>query len=222
MRTLHLDEHRRKFTAASREHAIGVHRMLPNRAEAEAPVALIVGGPRGDRDELAQLLEAECAIEVISCANAREALSAVTPLVRIAVVALDVVGLGAGELIAAIRRRAPDAEVIALARPDHNGTILKAMKAGAVAYLVSDDIARRVVSHVSRSFGGEGTRPREISPRECQVLRLLSRGESYIEIGAELGISLGTVQTYIKALYRKLEVRNKAEAAVVAVRRGIA
>ena len=49
--------------------------------------------------------------------------------------------------------------------------------------------------------------------READVLRLLARGCSYSQVGAELGVSVHTVATHLKNLYRKLEVRS-ARAAV--------
>jgi len=63
--------------------------------------------------------------------------------------------------------------------------------------------------------------PAGLSPRELEVLQLLSRGRTYALIGAEMGVSIGTVQSYIKSIYRKLEVRSKASAAVAAVRLGL-
>ena len=63
--------------------------------------------------------------------------------------------------------------------------------------------------------------PGGLSPRELEVLQLLSRGRTYALIGAEMGVSIGTVQSYIKSIYRKLEVRSKASAAVAAVRLGL-
>ena len=63
--------------------------------------------------------------------------------------------------------------------------------------------------------------PAGLSPRELEVLQLLSRGRTYALIGVEMGVSIGTVQSYIKSIYRKLEVRSKASAAVAAVRLGL-
>ena len=56
--------------------------------------------------------------------------------------------------------------------------------------------------------------PKEVklSPREKQVLYCLDKGVTYKEIGLTLGISTNTVRTYVRTLYRKLEVHNKAGA----------
>ncbi len=51
-----------------------------------------------------------------------------------------------------------------------------------------------------------------LTPREGEVLELLSTGASYAEIGRELGIRTNTVRTHIRSLYDKLGVENRAEA----------
>jgi DNA-binding CsgD family transcriptional regulator len=61
-----------------------------------------------------------------------------------------------------------------------------------------------------------------LTPREREVLALLARGMSNAEIGASLGVSPKTVMHHTVAIYRKLGVRGRAEAAVRAVHAGIA
>ncbi len=60
-----------------------------------------------------------------------------------------------------------------------------------------------------------------LTRREREVLALLAKGATYEDAARLLGISLGTVQSHVKSLYRKLEVSSKAEAAAEAVRRGL-
>jgi len=52
-----------------------------------------------------------------------------------------------------------------------------------------------------------------LTPREADVLQLLARGCTYIQVGERLGVSCNTVSTHVKNIYRKLEVRS-ARAAV--------
>lgn len=54
----------------------------------------------------------------------------------------------------------------------------------------------------------------KLTPRQKEVLECLSRGQSNREIGDTLGIQLGTVETHLKRIYRKLHVSNRVEAAV--------
>ena len=60
-----------------------------------------------------------------------------------------------------------------------------------------------------------------LTPRELDVLRLLVEGRSDREIGEALFIGTRTVQTHVSNLFAKLGVNTRAEAAAVAVRRGI-
>ncbi|MCB1126668.1 MAG: response regulator transcription factor, partial [Verrucomicrobiae bacterium] len=86
---------------------------------------------------------------------------------------------------------------------------------------MSPSIARKVVGILGRLQPGE-TAPKPpssskaaveaLSTRETEVLELLAKGRRYTEIASEISVSLDTVKTHIRNIYRKLEVRNKAEA----------
>ena len=72
-------------------------------------------------------------------------------------------------------------------------------------------IARKVVRSFSKPT--EPTDPMAmLSPREKSVLSLLSQGFLYKEIAESLGISAGTVDTYIRRIYEKLQVHSRSEA----------
>jgi DNA-binding CsgD family transcriptional regulator len=60
--------------------------------------------------------------------------------------------------------------------------------------------------------GATGTGARPLTSREIDVLRLLSRGHTYYEIGKQLGISVHTVTSHIKKSYRKLGAHSAAAA----------
>jgi DNA-binding NarL/FixJ family response regulator len=69
---------------------------------------------------------------------------------------------------------------------------------------------------------GPGDRPEiDLSHRETAVLHLLAGGSSYKMIAHELAIGLETVRTYIKRIYKKLNVHNSAEAVAMALRGGL-
>ncbi len=86
---------------------------------------------------------------------------------------------------------------------------------------MSTSIARKVISILGRTRSG-GAHPKPAPPdaptvdvltnRETEILKLLSEGRRYAEIATESCISLDTVKTHIRNIYRKLEVRNKVEA----------
>lgn len=118
---------------------------------------------------------------------------------------------------------------------DDRERVLGALRAGAVGYLLKDEPVERVVTQVEECLDGhfpvssrvaryllELCRPIELtSPltaREHDVLGCLERGDSYAQCAQRLGITLGTVQTHVKSLYRKLEVSTRAEATAWAAR----
>jgi DNA-binding NarL/FixJ family response regulator len=175
--------------------------MEPRKAKA---MALLVGVRERDPAPLADVLAARDSIVVSLCDTPAQALAALTPEVRLAAVSLDLPEGDAAELIRELRRRSPELEVVALA-----GTAPLRPLANFIAHSLRNP----------ESPPGAGSPP--ISAREAEVLRLLTRGETYDAIGELLGITLGTVQSHIKAIYRKLEVRNKAEAAAKAIRVGL-
>ena len=125
--------------------------------------------------------------------------------------------------------------------PDDIAHTILEMKAGASP--ISPMIARRVLSRY-RMRGGETARkipaaiPAEVlpdvlpgvvspdarpalSPRELEVLELIARGFSYAEIARLQAVSVHTVQTHIKNLYRKLAVRSRSEAVYEATQLGL-
>jgi DNA-binding CsgD family transcriptional regulator len=63
---------------------------------------------------------------------------------------------------------------------------------------------------------GKGRKP-TLTPREIEVLQHVARGLSYAEVGDALGVSLNTVTSHIKNVYRKLEVHTAAAAVMRAV-----
>jgi DNA-binding NarL/FixJ family response regulator len=76
---------------------------------------------------------------------------------------------------------------------------------------MTSNIARKVVQSFQRSVAPIDESA-NLSPREREVLDLLARGYLYKEISATLGISVPTVNTYIRRIYEKLQVRSRAQA----------
>jgi len=159
-------------------------------------------------------------------------------LARSASFALAIVDLGLpdGSGIELIRELAPGpTRAVAFTIFDDRERVLGALRAGAVGYLLKDEAVERVVAQVEECLDGhfpvssrvaryllELCRPASLtSPltaREQDVLGCLERGHSYAECARSLGITLGTVQTHVKSLYRKLEVSTRAEATAWAAR----
>ncbi len=66
--------------------------------------------------------------------------------------------------------------------------------------------------------GGQTTRPDGLTGREAQVLRLLAAGHTNSEIAAQLVVSVHTIERHLQNAYRKIRVRNRADAAAYIVR----
>jgi DNA-binding NarL/FixJ family response regulator len=144
-----------------------------------------------------------------------------------------------------LKQRFPDAPVVMLTVFEEPATILQAICAGADGYLLkrssakeilgglqgiaagdtpmSAGVARSVLGLV-RSLGPQPAKAPEapsrldLTDREQDVLRELVQGFSYRQVASQLGISIHTVRTHVRALYKKLQVHSVAAAVTRAVR----
>ncbi len=166
--------------------------------------------------------------------------------VDVAVVDVDLPGLSGIEAVRRLAAARPEVHCLMFTVSDHDDGVFRALEAGACGYLLKSTDASRLVERIVEVAGGgapmspgiarrvlarfRGPRPpmasdaspvTNLTPRELEVLEMLGRGLTYGMIGRGLGIGTGTVQSHVKAIYRKLEVSSKAEAAVEAHRRGL-
>jgi two-component system, NarL family, nitrate/nitrite response regulator NarL len=131
------------------------------------------------------------------------------------------------EVIAALRRDFPGAVCIALTAVDIPARVLGALRAGAAGYILKPFHASELARAVEEVLSGEaapisprvakvllselrGDPPDQrggpaLSKRELEVLELLVHGHTYADVAAALGIAEGTVQTYVKRIYEKLD-----------------
>ncbi len=196
------------------------------------------------RSNLASLLESVPDIQcVAACRSAEEAL-AILPSLAPDVVLMDIhlPGQDGIRCLSALRSILPGTQVIMLTVEEDPERVFEALRAGATGYLVkhvapeviigavlevrrggapmSSQIARLVVT-AFRGPDDAGDALPGLSPRESEVLRLLSRGLRSKEIGDELGIGTGTVNTHVRHIYEKLHVRSRAEAVAKLSRVGV-
>lgn len=123
----------------------------------------------------------------------------------------------------------PSAVVIVFGSPDDTPSIAAAIACGARGFLRWDAtgpellaaLANTLTNPVSPSPGGTGEGDAPLTERELQVLRGMSQGHSNGEIGHELFLSEDTVKTHARRLFRKLGVRDRAQAVAVGFRRGL-
>jgi DNA-binding NarL/FixJ family response regulator len=138
------------------------------------------------------------------------------------------------DAIKEIRREDPDARIIVLTMYQGDEDIHRALSSGAATYLLkdtlSDDLIRFVREvHTGRRPMGPEVKARlderaaqpTLTPREIQVMELVTEGKRNKEIAALLGISEETVQVHLKNIFVKLKVSERTAAVNVALRRGI-
>jgi DNA-binding NarL/FixJ family response regulator len=124
--------------------------------------------------------------------------------------------------------------VIILSSFEFEEEIYRAVQAGARGYLLKetsrDDIVAAIVAvHAGKQYFppaiasrlSDRTHRSTLSPRELEILELLSKGLTNKEIGRAFGISRYTVRNHINSINQKLEVCDRTEAASVAIRQGI-
>jgi DNA-binding NarL/FixJ family response regulator len=195
----------------------------------------IVEDDRGLREQLAQILGAAPDVRFVgACRSGEEALERIHVLLPdVVLMDIKLPGMSGIDCVAHVKRALPSVQIIMLTIYEDSESIFRALKAGADGYLVkssppevlldaiedvrrggspiSSHIARKVVRH----FHLAGRSPEEsenLSPREQEVLDLLSSGYLYKEIADQLGIGAETVRTYVKNICEKMHVRNRVEA----------
>lgn len=143
-------------------------------------------------------------------------------------------GMGGVEAIMAIRKEFPEARIIVLTTFDLDEDIYRAIQSGAKSYLLKDTPDDELAATIRAVHAGEQPLPAsvaqrlaarqrraDLSAREMEVLQLLIKGRSNKEIGAALFITEDTVKAHLKTLFVKLEVQDRTEAAIYAIRHGI-
>lgn len=147
-------------------------------------------------------------------------------------------GMGGVEATAAIRREMPDVEVIALTSVLEDNSVIGAIHAGAIGYLLKDTEADELIRAIKAAAQGQvqlspkaaarlvrevraPESPEALTERETEVLRLLATGFSNKEIALKLTIGEKTVKTHVSNILSKLGVASRTQAALHAVRIGL-
>jgi DNA-binding NarL/FixJ family response regulator len=137
----------------------------------------------------------------------------------------------------------PDSRVLILTTFDLDEYVYRALRAGASGFVLKDDPPEQLIAAVRTVAGGDAllspsvtrrvieqfTRVHQQPPaavetltaRELDVFRLITKGYSNAEIGAELFISDTTVKTHVTRLLQKLDLRDRAQAIVLAYQTGL-
>ena len=194
------------------------------------------------RTTLARVLNRAEGFRCVSNYGSAEAALEGLPKDKPDVVLMDInlPGLNGVECARKLKQVAPQILIVMLTVYEDTDNIFNALAAGASGYMLkrtttpellesirevlrggspmTAHIARKVVLSFQKSAASiEATE--ELSPREREVLDLLSQGFLYKEIAEKLGISYETVHTYVRRIYEKLQVRTRTEAVAKFLRR---
>lgn len=220
---------------------------LPRRDGGETLRVLLVDDHDLFRSGLRSLLEEQGLDVVADVATGREALAGVRQLApEVVVMDLNMPGMSGVEATRHISRAAPLTRVLVLTVSDEDSDVLDAILAGACGYMLKDSsihdllagiqaaaigeslisphIAAKVLQRVraaSTQPAVEATIRSELSEREIEVLKLIANGRDNAAIAGELSISPKTVKNHISNILMKLQIENRIQAAVYAVKSGI-
>ena len=164
----------------------------------------------------------------------------------VVVMDLNMPAMGGVEATRHISSIAPLTRVVMLTISDQDSDVMDAILAGACGYLLKDSSIQELVAGIEAASRGEslispaiaakvlqriratGTQPdiaetirAELSDREIEVLKLIANGKDNAVIAGELCISPKTVKNHISNVLMKLQIDNRIQAAVYAVRSGI-
>ena len=143
-------------------------------------------------------------------------------------------GMNGFDAIAVIRKQHRTAKIVVLTNYEGSEDVYRALRNGAMGYLTKDASGKELVDAIETVHQGVRYLPRaardrlaeripclELTPREHQVLERISRGESNREIATNLQIAEKTVRIHVSGMLEKLGARDRTQAAIYAIQRGI-
>jgi two-component system NarL family response regulator len=189
------------------------------------------------RDGLATLLGRVPGIEVVGVvsggAQALEQCGELMPDVLL--VDLQMPGMDGLDVLDTMAREFPSIRTVVLSAFDADEDVYRAVRAGAAAYCLKSSSPEDLAETILAIAGGSESRiptqllaklstyirrPR-LTNRELEILHLVAGGLSNLEIATALHIAEGTVKTHIKSILAKLEARDRSQAMVIGMKRGL-
>jgi DNA-binding NarL/FixJ family response regulator len=188
------------------------------------------------RKGIAALVNAEPDMEVV--AEASTGTEAIDQFIKhhpdVTLMDLQMPGMSGIESIAGIRKEFPNARIIVLTTYRGDVQIMRALKAGARAYLLKGEVDFELLDTIRAVHMGRKRIPTEIaaelaeysgedqlSPRELEVLKLIAGGNSNKEIAARLSITEETVKGHVTNILSKLAANDRTQAVTIGLKRGI-
>jgi DNA-binding NarL/FixJ family response regulator len=178
--------------------------------------------------------------QATSGTDAVQRIEALTP--DVVLLDLGLPGIDGIEVTRQVKMRLPQTEILIFTIFDEEEKVLSAIGAGASGYLlkgmeadkiveailevhqggsvVQPQLARRLLRHFQRKPIQESAET-SLSPRETEILRLISKGLSNPQVASALGVSRATVRTHLEHIYAKLDVSNRTEAVTEGIKKGL-
>jgi DNA-binding NarL/FixJ family response regulator len=168
-----------------------------------------------------------------SLASAEEALPALNLLPPdIVIMDIHLPGINGIDCIRQARLKNPQIQFMMFTIYENSETVFEALEAGATGYLLKNSSPAKIVESLRELYEGGSPMNAEIAkklvtrfqkqasivdefhltPKEVEVLQLMSKGYLYKEIAAELNNTVNTIKQHIRHIYEKLHVQNKTEA----------
>jgi DNA-binding NarL/FixJ family response regulator len=152
---------------------------------------------------------------------------------------INLPGMNGIQCVARLKKIMPKMQVVMLTMYNDGDMIFDSLRAGANGYLLKNmpreemvqavqqvqaggapmslQIARKVINHFHAAK--PASELEQLTSRELEILRLLAKGHMYKEIADHLAISMSTVRTHVTAVYEKLHVHSRTQAAMKLVER---
>ena len=189
------------------------------------------------RDGLATLLGRVEGIEIVGiAASGTEAMDLCRELLpSVLLVDLQMPGMDGLDVLDRMGKELPAVRTIVLSAFDADEDVYRAVRAGAAAYCLKSTTPEELAETILAVAGGSENRipspllaklssylrrPR-LTARELEILHLVAGGLSNLEIATALHIAEGTVKTHIKSILAKLEARDRSQAMVIGMKRGL-
>ncbi|GAA0263313.1 response regulator transcription factor [Rhodanobacter caeni] len=188
------------------------------------------------RDGVAAIVQNQVDMEMVgearNGAEAVERFRALRPDVTL--MDLQMPGMNGVDAITAIRAEYPGARIIVLTTYAGDVQAVRALKAGALGYLLKNSLRTELIDAIRDVHRGQRRVQRDVADeialhvvdealteREIAILRLVAIGKANKQVGAELGLSEETIKGHLKNIFSKLDVADRTHAVTLAARRGI-
>jgi DNA-binding NarL/FixJ family response regulator len=142
-------------------------------------------------------------------------------------------GLNGIDSISQIHKEFPSAKIIVLTTYSGDAQVVRAIKAGARAYLLKRQVHRELLETIRAVHAGHRRIPQELAvqiigslkedltPREVDVLRLIAGGNANKAIASQLSIGEASVKSHVASILAKLDANDRAHAVTIGLKRGI-